>query len=118
MKKEIFISSLIFAALFGCGEKENINTKKSDDTVKDSLTSVIDSIRLANMHKSFVGKHIHPGSQGNLGKHAHQNIPKKVKLSKVRAKHLPRAKRIEKLKMESRRKTLIERGIISPESKD
>lgn len=115
MKKEIIISGLIFIVLFGCGEKKNISTSKKNDLTKDSLTAVIDSIRLANLHRNFVGKHAHPGSNRNLAVHAHQNIPKKVKIAKTRARRMERAKRIEKMRNETRKQALEKEGIINSE---
>lgn len=113
MKKELLFSGMIFIALYGCGKNSEIKTSRETETIKDSLTAVIDSIRLANLHKNFSGRHAHPGSNRNLGVHAHQNIPKKIKMTKNRARNLNKAKRIEELQKENRKKILEKEGIIS-----
>lgn len=73
----IIIFSIIL--LLGCSEKPSSSSKKSNGTEKDSLSMVIDSIRLANLHRNFVGRHTHGLASGkkDLAEHAHQNPAKK-----------------------------------------
>lgn len=77
----IFIA-LVFTTivLYNCTEKTpNIRSEKSGSETKDSLSLIIDSIKLANLHKSFVGRHNHGLATGkkDLAEHAHQNPAKK-----------------------------------------
>lgn len=116
MKKEIAISGLIFIALIGCVKNQNEDansTKKLNSKVistKDSLNSVIDSIRLANLHKGFVGKHAHnPNAKSNLSIHAHQNIPAKKRFRENLAKSIDDRRENFKRAEEARKKIIEEK---------
>lgn len=114
MKREIIISGFIFAALIGCSEKQKDNSAKktnnSNMTTQDSLNSVIDSIRLANLHKDFVGKHAHnPNLKSNLGIHAHQDIPSKKRFRENLAKSIDNRRKNFKKAEEARKRIIEER---------
>ena len=87
--KRSLLSGLIFAAVLGCNRtpESDVPVVVHDNT--DSLMSQIDSIRFANLHNKFVGVHTHtPGSDGDLAKHAHQDIPTKRQFTSTLAKSI------------------------------
>lgn len=77
--KIFLIYIAVLSLLYNCTNNSPINTKNLEKNSKDSLSLVIDSIRLANMHRNFVGVHNHGLSTGSkdLAEHAHQNPAKK-----------------------------------------
>lgn len=75
----IFIFIFITIFLYNCSDNLPKKTKESKLNQSDSLTQVIDSIRLANLHKNFIGIHNHglPTGKKDLAEHAHQNPAQK-----------------------------------------
>lgn len=77
---------VLILSYYGCSKKTNeIEKPKSQATsIADSLMRITDSLRGRDyLHKNFYGIHKHGQ---DLAKHAHQDIPKKIRMRKKAAK--------------------------------
>lgn len=104
----ILFTTLFFITFNGCSTKDS-NSKpvvsSAATSIADSLMRITDSLRGKDfMHKNFYGIHKHGQ---DLAKHAHQNIPKKIRMRKKAASI--KGKKIEAFNKENeRRKKRIE----------
>ncbi len=76
---KIILVLLGVVLFWGCSDNSSKTFSKIEKGEKDSLSMVIDSIRLANLHRNFIGRHNHALASGkkDLAEHAHQNPAKK-----------------------------------------
>lgn len=101
----LFSAVVVFNSCNKKDEPEPVKVKSQATSIADSLMRITDSLRGKDyLHKNFYGIHKHGQ---NLAVHAHQNIPKKIRMRKKAAKI--KGKRIEAFnKSEERRKKRIE----------
>ncbi len=77
---------LVFFVVFGCSNKKDTKEQNVSQasSIADSLMKITDSLRARDyLHKNFYGIHKHGQ---DLAKHAHQNIPKKIRMRKKQRK--------------------------------
>lgn len=83
---------IFFIILVGCSKEKEQQPQISAETQRrvDSLQAYNDSIaRDKELHYQFQGTHSHLNAKGKLSEHAHQNLPKKRRLAKLRRETRP-----------------------------
>lgn len=103
MRLQLFVYLVLFVLLYGCTKNSDTKEQPSQasmSTVADSLMKITDSLRGKDyLHKNFYGIHKHGQ---DLAKHAHQDIPKKIRIRK-------RAAAIKGKKIEAHNKSIERR---------